>query len=137
MLERFPWPTVSGGNLSDDPGSRSTTAASARVFAPTAMPWRQWLSSCARTQTCVGARLKATGWHAAREMPIWRCGFGLSATGSRSRLNSAVRGWSETRQQIKLQCLCAIKKLSFQRGLVFHLTLNVRGYHIDTHRINR
>ena len=54
-----------------------------------------------------------------------------------SRPGSAVRGWSETRQQIKLQCLCAIKKLSFQRGLVFHLTLNVRGYHIDTHRINR
>ena len=32
MLERFPWPTVSGGNLLDDPGSRSTTAASARVL---------------------------------------------------------------------------------------------------------
>ena len=39
MLERFPWPTVSGGTFGRS--SRSTTAASARVFALTAMPWQQ------------------------------------------------------------------------------------------------
>jgi hypothetical protein len=48
MLGRFPWSTVSGGSLLDDPGSRSTVAVSAKAFAHTATQLRQLLNSCAR-----------------------------------------------------------------------------------------
>jgi hypothetical protein len=47
MLGRFPWSTVSGGSLLDDPGSRSTVAVSAKAFARTATQSRQSLNSYA------------------------------------------------------------------------------------------
>ena len=106
MLGSSSWPTVSGGNLLDDRGSRWTAAALARAFVPMAMRLRPWLNSSGPTLRSVAARQKATGGRAGRVMPIWQCGSGLSVRIARRRRERSPRGLLQAGQQSMLRRSC-------------------------------